>query len=85
MSRVLRANCNFDKFAKFVDGVYNIEIRLRKNRLIRLNFYTIDMIFYNRNRSRNVIILIETNFLSFFYYQNNVLYVRYFNVKCLSL
>lgn len=25
-SRVLRANCNFDKFAKFVDGVDNIEI-----------------------------------------------------------
>lgn len=25
-SRVLRANCNFDIFAKFVDGVDNIEI-----------------------------------------------------------
>lgn len=58
MLRVLRANCNFDKFTKFVDGVDNIEIHSEESidSILSEDRYMIDIIFYNRNR--NIIIIL---------------------------
>lgn len=56
LRRVLRANCNFDKFTKFVDGVDNIEIHSEESIDSILSEDMIDIIFYNRNR--NIIIIL---------------------------
>lgn len=56
MLRVLRANCNFDKFTKFVDGVDNIEIHSEESIDSILSENMIDIIFYNHNR--NIIIIL---------------------------